>query len=117
MGATAGAATKLAKKAGVMKFADKAEKSMEEKMVKTILSKVGCHRRLGFLKKMAKKVKKAAKKASKVAAPLAKKALKMACKTFGGKCPAACDAGVKMIAAEAKKHKIPTKCASQTAKD
>merc|ERR1712178_183918 len=97
-------------------MADKAIKAMEEKMVHAILSKVGCKRRLSFLKKMANKVKHAAKAAKKLAKPLANKALAMACKTFGSKCPSACDAGIKMLAAEAKKHHIPTDCASTIAK-
>merc|ERR1712019_5379 len=111
-----GAAKKMADKVGAFKIADKAVKAMEEKMVHAILSKVGCHRRLNFLKKVANGIKKVAKKAEKAAKPLANKALGMACKTFGSKCPSACDAGIKMIAAEAKKHNIPTDCASTIAK-
>merc|ERR1712203_521978 len=107
-----GTAAKVASATGVFKLAAGAEKSMETKMVHAILSKVGCKRRLGLFKKMKKAVKKVGKKVAKAAAPLAKKALKMACKTFGGKCPSACDAGISMIASEAKKHHINNDCAT-----
>jgi hypothetical protein len=127
------AASALAAKAGVFKMTGSIEKKMAEKMVHTMLAKIGCkRRRLGWLKKLSKRVKSAgshvkkvgtrvmnsklAKKAKKMAKKVGGKALAMACKRMGKMCPKACDTAVNQAAGFMKKYKVPVKCASQVAK-
>merc|ERR1711988_447103 len=118
--AAAGKAASMAAKVG-LKVKLPSEKDMAAKMVSALASKVGCRRRMFGFKNLKKAIGHAAKSVAKKAKSVAKNvggaAIKMACKSFAGMCPKACDAGVSKITPMMKNYKIPTKCFEKVAKD
>merc|ERR1711988_1819796 len=107
--AAAGKAASMAAKVG-LKVKLPSEKDMAAKMVSALASKVGCRRRMFGFKNLKKAI-------GHVAKSVGGAAIKMACKSFAGMCPKACDAGVSKITPMMKNYKIPTKCFEKVAKD